>query len=72
MDFVVGFPRTQISHDAICVIVDRLTKSIHFLEIRSNFSLERLARLYINEIVKLHGVSISIVLDRDSRFTSWF
>ena len=52
--------------------MDRLTKSTHFLTICNTFSLERLAKLYINEIVKLHGVPISIVLDRDPRFTSRF
>ena len=65
MDFVVGFLRTRAGYDAIWVIVDRLTKLAHFLAMHSTFSLERLAKLYINEIVKLHGVSISIVSDRD-------
>ena len=65
MDFVVGLPRSQTDHDAIWVIVDRLTKSAHFLAIRNTFSLDRLARLYIDEIVKFHGVSMTIVLNRD-------
>ena len=65
MDFVVGLPRTQTNHDAIWVIVDRLAKSVHFLAIYSTFSLDRLARLYIDEIVKFHGVSMTIVLNRD-------
>ena len=72
MDFVVDLPRTRTGYDAIWVIVDRLTKSAHFLVIRYNFSLDRLVKLYINEIVKLNGVSISIVSDRDPRFTSRF
>ena len=65
MDFVVDFSCTQIDHDAIWVIVDKLTKSAHFLTIRNTFSLERLAKLYINEIIKLHGVPITIVLNWD-------
>ena len=65
MDFVIGLPRTQISHDAIWVIVDRLTKSAYFLAIRSTFSLNILVRLYIDEIVKLHEVPVTIVSDRD-------
>ena len=65
MDFVVGLPRTQADYDAIWVIVDRLTKSTHFLAIRNNFSLDKLAKLYISEIVKLHGVSISILSNKD-------
>ena len=70
MDFVVGLPRTRASFDAIWVVVDRLTKSAHFLPIRNNFSLDRLAELHIREIVRLHRVPVSIVSDRDPRFTS--
>ena len=72
MDFVVGLPRSQRGNDAIWVIVDRLTKSAHFLPIRRTHSLEKLAELYVNEIVRLHGVPVSIVSDRDPRFTSSF
>ena len=72
MDFVTGLPRTPTGKDAIWVIVDRLTRSAHFLAIRVDFSLERLARLYINEIVRLHGAPASIVSDRDRRFVSQF
>ena len=69
MDFV-GLPRTLAGYDTIWVIMDRLTKSAYFLAIRNNFSLDRLAELYVNEIVKLHRVPIPIVLDRDPKFTS--
>ena len=72
MDFVTGLPRTQRQHDAIWVIVDRLTKSAHFLPINVEDSLEKLAQLYMDEIVRLHGVPVSIVSDRDPRFTSRF
>ena len=72
MDFVVGLPCTQTDHDAIWVIIDKLTKSAHFLAMRSTSSLERLVKLYINEIVKLHGLSISIVLDWNPQFTFRF
>ena len=72
MDFIVDLPRIQTSHDAIWVIVDKLTKSVHFLAIRSTFSHDRLAKLYIDEIIKLHRVSITIVSDWDLRFTSRF
>ena len=72
MDFFICFPRTQIGHDAIWVIVDRVTKYAHFLAIHSTFSLDRLAKLYIDEIVKQHGILVNIVLDRDPRFTSRF
>ena len=72
MDFVSGFPLTQRKHDAIWVIVDRLTKSAHFLPIRLDYSMDRLADLYVNEIVRLHGIPVSIVSDRNPRFTSRF
>ena len=72
MDFVIGLPRTFKKHDAIWVIVDRLTKLAHFLFIQQGDSLDKLARLYVAEIVRLHGVPLSIVLNRDPRFTSHF
>ncbi|GJR51437.1 putative reverse transcriptase domain-containing protein [Tanacetum coccineum] len=72
MDFVTKLPRTSSGHDTIWVIVDRLTKSAHFLPMREDYKMERLARLYLNEIVARHGVSISIISDRDSHFTLRF
>ena len=72
MDFVTRLPRTQRQHDAIWVIVDRLTKSVHFLPVSNDDPLDKLAQLYVEEIVRLHGVPISIVSDRDPRFTSIF
>ena len=72
MDFVSGLPLTQRKHDSIWVIVDRLTKSAHFIPVRIDYSLDRLAELYVDEIVRLHGVPLSIVSDRDMRFTSRF
>ncbi|GJR15303.1 putative reverse transcriptase domain-containing protein [Tanacetum coccineum] len=70
MDFVTKLPRTSSGHDTIWVIVDRLTKSAHFLPMREDYKMDRLARLYLNEIVARHGVPISIISDLDSRFTS--
>ncbi|GJV22851.1 putative reverse transcriptase domain-containing protein [Tanacetum coccineum] len=72
MDFVTKLPRTSSGHDTIWVIVDRLTKSAHFLPMREDYKMERLARLFLNEIVARHGVPILIISDRDSRFTSRF
>ena len=72
MDFVTHLPRTSCRHDAVWVIVDRLTKSAHFLAVRMTFTLEEFCRLYIREIVRLHGVPVSIVSDRDPRFTTHF
>ncbi|GJW67749.1 putative reverse transcriptase domain-containing protein [Tanacetum coccineum] len=70
MDFVTKLPKTSSRHDTIWVIMDQLTKSAHFLPIREDYKMDRLARLYLNEIVARHGVPISIISDCDSRFTS--
>ncbi|GKC63988.1 putative reverse transcriptase domain-containing protein, partial [Tanacetum coccineum] len=72
MDFVTKLPKTSSGHDIIWVIVDRLTKSAHFIPTRETDSMETLTRLYIKEIVSRHGVPISIISDRDSHFTSRF
>ena len=72
MDFVSSLSRTVKNCEAIWVIVDRLTKSAHFIPIRMDYPLERLAELYIEKIVSLHGIPSSIVSDRDPRFTSKF
>ena len=62
MDFIVGLPQTRRKFDAIWVIVDRLTKSAHFIPVAVCYSSERLAT-YIQEIVSLHGMPVSIILD---------
>ena len=72
MDFVVGLPLTGRKHDSVWVVVDRLTKSAHFLPVRTDYSLDKLAELYIKEIVRLHGIPVSIISDRDPRFTLRF
>ena len=72
IDFVVGLPRSLKQNDAIWVIVDRSTKSTHFLPIKVTHPLEKLAALYIGEIIRLHGTPVAIVSDRDPRFISRF
>ncbi|GKD20684.1 retrotransposable element Tf2, partial [Tanacetum coccineum] len=72
MDFVTGLPTTQKRHDAIWVVVDRLTKSAHFLPIRKNYGISKLAEIFQQEIVRLHGTPTSIVSDKDPKFTSHF
>ena len=72
MDFVVGLPRSRDGYDSIWVIVDRLTKSAHFLSVKATYSIAKLAKLYIKHIMYLHGVPVSIVSDRGSIFTSRF
>ncbi|GKA19495.1 putative reverse transcriptase domain-containing protein [Tanacetum coccineum] len=72
MDFVTNLPRTRSGRDIILVSVDRLTKSAHFLPMHADYKMDRLARLYLNEIVSRHDVPISIISDHDSRFTLRF
>ena len=72
MNFVSSFPLTQRKHDAVWVIVDRLTKSAQFLPVRLDYSMDRLAELYVSEIVRLHGILLTIVSDHDPRFTLRF
>ncbi|GKA67979.1 putative nucleotidyltransferase, ribonuclease H [Tanacetum coccineum] len=72
MDFITKLPRSKSGHDTIWVVVDRLTNSAHFLAIREDYSMEMLARLYIDEIITRHGVHVSIISNRDRRFTSCF
>jgi hypothetical protein len=72
MDFVVGLPKTQKGHDSIGVIVDRLTMVSHFLPVWTTYGGEKLAKLYIENIVILHGVPSRIVSYRGTQFTSRF
>ncbi|GKE84551.1 putative reverse transcriptase domain-containing protein [Tanacetum coccineum] len=72
MNFVTKLPKTSNGCDTILVIVDRLTKSAHFLPMRENDSMDTLARLYLKEVVTRHGIPVSIIYDRDPRFTSNF
>ncbi|XP_017613486.1 uncharacterized protein LOC108458587 [Gossypium arboreum] len=70
IDFVLGLPLSLRKKDVVWLIVDHLTKFTHFIPVRTDCSLEKLAELYVYEIVRLHGVPVSIIFDRDPRFTS--
>ena len=72
MDFISALPRTLAGHEVVWVIVDRLTKSAHFLPLRVGCSLAKMAEIYIKEIVRLHGIPVTITSDRDPRFVSRF
>ncbi|GJZ81975.1 reverse transcriptase domain-containing protein [Tanacetum coccineum] len=72
MVFITKLPKTSSGHDTIWVIIDRLTKSAHFIPTRETYNIETLTRLYIKEIVSRHGVPISIISDLNSHFTSRF
>jgi len=70
IDFVSGFPKGRKGNDAIWFIVDRLTKSALFFPIKMIDLVDKLAKVYINDVVRLHRISVSIVSDRDPKFTS--
>ncbi|GJQ98018.1 putative reverse transcriptase domain-containing protein [Tanacetum coccineum] len=72
MDFITKLPKTSNGYDTIWVIIDRLTKSTYFLPMKENDSMERLMKLYMKEVVSRHRVPVSIISDRDGRFTSQF
>lgn len=72
MDFIYGLPRMRQGFNSIWVIVDRLTKSTHFISVKSMRTTAKLAELYVREAVQLHGISRNIVSDRDPLFTSKF
>ncbi|KAL4030361.1 hypothetical protein IC575_008597 [Cucumis melo] len=72
MDFITGLPKTQKGYTVIWVVVDRLTKSAHFVPGKSTYTASKWGQLYMTEIVRLHGVPVSIISDRDARFTSKF
>ncbi|MCI20321.1 retrotransposon protein [Trifolium medium] len=64
MDFVSGLPRTRKGHNSVWVVVDRLTKSAHFIPVKTTYKTPKYAKLFLEQIVKLHGVPLSIVSDR--------
>jgi hypothetical protein len=72
MDFITRFPKTVKQHDAIMVVVDKLSKVAHFIPIKSTFKAVNVADIFMKEIFKLHGIPTTIISDRDSKFTSRF
>ncbi|WVZ84515.1 hypothetical protein U9M48_031544 [Paspalum notatum var. saurae] len=70
MDFIVGLPRTQKGYDSIWVIIDRFTKSAHFIPVKNRYNVQNYAEIYISRIVSLHGVPKTITSDRGSLFVS--
>jgi hypothetical protein len=72
MDFVVGFPLTSHRHNVILVIIDKLTNSAHFISVRDTYYVTDVARVFLSEVICLHGIPKKIISYRDSRFTSRF
>jgi hypothetical protein len=72
MDFIVGLPNTSQRHDSIWVIIDRLTKIAHFLPVHTTYSAKKYAEVYLDQIVRLHGVPNTIISDRGAQFIACF
>ena len=72
MDFIIGLPMTWSQHDSIMVVVDKLTKAAHFIPVKSMYKTDDIAKIFMKEIFKLHGLPKAIVSDRDVKFTSNF
>jgi hypothetical protein len=72
MDFIVGLPNTSQKHDSIWVIIDRLTKTAHFLPVHTTYSAKKYAKVYLDQIVRLHGVPKTIISDRGAQFIARF
>jgi hypothetical protein len=72
MDFITGFPRTRKQHDSIMVVVDKLTKAAHFIPLKTTHRAADVADIFLKEVARLHGITKTIVSDRDLKFTSNF
>ena len=72
IDFIVGLPKTAKGYDSIWVVVDRLTKSAHFIQVKTGYKSHQYAELYIARIVSLHGIPKTIISDRGSQFVARF
>jgi hypothetical protein len=72
MDFIVGLPNTSQKHDSIWVIVERLTKTAHFLPVHTTYNAKKYAEIYLDQIVRLHGVPKTIISDRGASFIACF
>ena len=72
MDFITELPMTWRQHDSLMVVVDKLTKATHFILVKSTHAFDDIAKIFMKEILKLHGLPKAIVSDRDVKFTSNF
>jgi len=72
MDFIVGLPNTSQKHDSIWVIIDRLTKTAHFLPVHTTYNAKKYANIYLDKIVRLHGIPKTIISDRGAQFIARF
>jgi hypothetical protein len=72
LDFIIGFPKTQKQNDSIMDVIDKLSKSAHFILVKSTFKAINIVEIFMKEIFRLHGIPKMVILDRDVKFTSSF
>ena len=72
MDFIVGLPNISEKHDSIWVIIDRLTKTAHFLPVHTSYSAKKYAEVYLDQIIRLYGIAKTIISNRGSQFVARF
>jgi hypothetical protein len=72
IDFIVGLPNTSLRHDSIWVIIDRLTKTAHFLPVHTTYTAKKYAKIYLEQIVRLHGIPKTIISDHGAQFIARF
>jgi hypothetical protein len=72
MDFIMGLPKTVKQHDAIMVVVEKMSKATHFIPVKSTHKAVNIAEIFMREIFRLHGIPKTIISDRDTKFTSKF
>ena len=70
MDFITGFTITMRQHDSIMIVVDELSKSTHFILVKSTYKVYSIGKIFMKEIFRLHGLPKAVILDRDTKFTS--
>jgi hypothetical protein len=72
LDFITGLPKTQKQNDSIMVVIDKLSKSAHFIPVKSTYKAINIAEIFMKEIFRLHGIPKMVISDRDVKFTSTF
>jgi hypothetical protein len=72
MDFITGFPKTQRQNDSIMVVIDKVSKYVHFIAVKSTYKVINIAEIFMKEIFRMHGIPKMVISDRDVKFTSNF